>query len=276
MSYHTPPQIAAAAIDSGVTKAALSPGKALVGGFLAGAYIGFASLLAVIVSAGLKPEQWGGLITLVTGLAFSLGLILVLVAGSELVTGNMAMIPIAVFAGKAKVSRMLHNWLFVTIGNLAGSLFVAYFLADKTGVLAKTGSVTATEGYARLGALAMGKAVTENHLEQLLRAVGCNWLVCLAVWMTLAATDVAGKVLAIVFPITAFVALGFDHVVANMFFLPAAWFLHTGGVTLGNMLLNLLVAFIGNAVGAGLFVAGGYWYLYGRNAPAPTPAPPGN
>ena len=276
MSYHTPPQIAAAAIESGVTKAALPPGKALVGGFLAGAYIGFASLLAVIVSAGLKPEQWGGLITLVTGLAFSLGLILVLVAGSELVTGNMAMIPIAVFAGKAKVSRMLHNWLFVTIGNLAGSLFVAYFLADKTGVLAKTGSVTATEGYARLGALAMGKAVTENHLEQLLRAVGCNWLVCLAVWMTLAATDVAGKVLAIVFPITAFVALGFDHVVANMFFLPAAWFLHTGGVTLGNMLLNLLVAFIGNAVGAGLFVAGGYWYLYGRNAPAPTPAPPGN
>ena len=276
MSYHTPPQIAAAAIDSGVTKAALPPGKALVGGFLAGAYIGFASLLAVIVSAGLKPEQWGGLITLVTGLAFSLGLILVLVAGSELVTGNMAMIPIAVFAGKAKVSRMLHNWLFVTIGNLAGSLFVAYFLADKTGVLAKTGSVTATEGYARLGALAMGKAVTENHLEQLLRAVGCNWLVCLAVWMTLAATDVAGKVLAIIFPITAFVALGFDHVVANMFFLPAAWFLHTGGVTLGNMLLNLLVAFIGNAVGAGLFVAGGYWYLYGRNAPAPTPAPPGN
>jgi formate/nitrite transporter len=192
------------------------------------------------------------------------------------VTGNMALIPIAVFARRATLGRMLHNWFFVTIGNLLGSLFVAYFLADKTGVLAKTGSVTATEGYARLGALAMGKAVTENHLEQLLRAVGCNWLVCLAVWMTLAATDVGGKVLAIVFPITAFVALGFDHVVANMFFLPAAWFLHTGGVTMGNMLLNLLFAFIGNAVGAGLFVAGAYWYLYGRNAPAPQPAPPGN
>lgn len=276
MTYNTPPQITAVAIESGITKAALPPGRALVGGFLAGAYIAFASLLAVIVSAGLNPTQWGGLITLVTGLAFSLGLILVLIAGSELVTGNMALIPIAVFAGKVKVSRMLHNWFFVTIGNLAGSLFVAYFLADKTGVLAKTGSVTATEGYARLGALAMGKAVTENHLEQLLRAVGCNWLVCVAVWMTLAATDVAGKVLAIIFPITAFVALGFDHVVANMFFLPAAWFLHTGGVTLGNMLLNLLVAFIGNAIGAGLFVAGAYWYLYARNAPAPSPAPPGH
>ena len=275
MSFNAPPQIAAVAIDYGAMKAALPPGRAAVGGFLAGAYIAFASLLAVVVSAGLKPEQWGGLITLVTGLAFSLGLILVLVAGSELVTGNMALIPIAVFAGRARVSRMLHNWLFVTIGNLAGSLFVAFFLADKTGVLARTGSVTATSGYARLGALAMNKAVVENHLEQFLRAVGCNWLVCVAVWMTLAATDVAGKVLAIIFPITAFVALGFDHVVANMFFLPTAWFLHTGGVTLGNMLSNLVFAFVGNAVGAGLFVAGAYWYLYVRDAPAPTSPPPG-
>ena len=276
MTYNTPPQVAALAVDTGVTKAALPAGKAAVGGFLAGAYIAFASLLAVIVSAGLDPKQWGGLITLVTGLAFSLGLILVLIAGSELVTGNMALIPIAVFAGRVRVSRMLHNWLFVTIGNLAGSLFVAYFLADRTGVLAKAGSVTASEGWTRLSALAMGKAVTESHFQQFLRAVGCNWLVCLAVWMVLAATDVGGKVLAIIFPITAFVALGFDHVVANMFFLPAAWFLHAGGVTLGNMLLNLLVAFIGNAVGAGLFVAGAYWYLYARNAPAPAPSPPGD
>lgn len=265
MSYNTPPQIAAVAIDSGVTKAGLPAGRALVAGFLAGAYIAFASLLAIIVSAGLKPEQWGGLITLVTGLAFSLGLILVLVAGSELVTGNMALIPIAVFAGKVKVSRMLHNWFFVTIGNLAGSLFVAYFLADKTGVLAKTGSVTATEGYARLGALAMGKAVTENHLEQLLRAVGCNWLVCLAVWMALAADDIGGKVLAIFFPITAFVALGFDHVVANMFFLPAAVFANVPGIGWSDVLHNLALAFVGNFVGATVFVAGAYWWLYGRD-----------
>ena len=199
-----------------------------------------------------------------------------LIAGSELVTGNMALIPIAVFAGKATVPRLLHNWFFVTIGNLVGSVFVAYVFADKTGVLAQKGSATAVAGWTRLGALAMGKAVSENHLEQFLRAVGCNWLVCLAVWMTLAATDVAGKILAIIFPITAFVAMGFDHVVANMFFLPAAWFLHAGGVTMSNMLLNLLFAFVGNAVGAGLFVAGGYWYLYARNAPAPSPAPPGH
>jgi len=269
MSYHTPQQTAEAGVASGITKAGLGPGKAMVGGFLAGAYIAFGGLLAVIVSAGLKADQWGGLITLVTGLTFSLGLILVVVGGAELLTGNMALIPLAVFAGKVSVGRMLMNWLWVTIGNFAGSVFVAYFFAFKSGVLAKVGAATATQGYARLGAVAMGKAVSETHLEQFIRAVGCNWLVCLGVWLALAATDVAGKILAIVFPITAFVALGFDHVVANMFFLPAAMFLHTGGVTGVNMIENLIFAFLGNAVGAGLFVAGAYWYLYVRKAPVP-------
>ena len=268
MSYNTPQQTAEVAVASGTTKAALGPGKALVSGFLAGAYIAFGGLLAIVASAGLKPDQWGGLVTLVTGLTFSLGLVLVMVAGAELLTGNMAVIPMALFSRKVSVGRMLHNWLFVAIGNLAGAVFVAYFFADKTGVLAKVGAVSATEGYARLGVLAMSKAVSESHLEQFIRAVGCNWLVCLGVWLALAATDVAGKVLAIVFPITAFVALGFDHVVANMFFLPAAMFLHTGGVTFGNMVLNLLFAFLGNAVGAGLFVAGAYWFLYVRQPPA--------
>ncbi|HST48650.1 formate/nitrite transporter family protein [Jatrophihabitans sp.] len=267
-AYNTPQQIAVAAVASGTTKALLRPGNALVGGFLAGAYIAFGGLLAIVVSAGLNPQQWGGLITLFTGLVFSLGLILVIVGGAELLTGNMALVPIAVLARRVTVAQMLMNWLWVTIGNLVGSVFVAYVLADKTGVIAKTGGVTATQSYARLGAIAMGKAASETHLEQFLRAVGCNWLVCLAIWLALAARDVAGKILAIIYPITAFVALGFDHVVANMFFLPAAMFLHTGGVTASNMVLNLIFAFLGNAVGAALFVAGAYWYLYLRDQPA--------
>jgi formate/nitrite transporter len=253
--------MAAAAVASGTTKANLDPGRALVGGFLAGAYIAFGGLLAIVVSAGLNPDTWGGLITLFTGLVFSLGLILTVIGGAELLTGNMALVPFAVFARQVTVGKMLLNWLFVTVGNLAGSLFVAFFLADKTGVLAN-----GTPGFTRLAAIAMGKAGTETHWEQLLRAIGCNWLVCLAVWLALAATDVAGKILAIIFPITAFVAMGFDHVVANMFFLPAAMFLDAGGVSGSNMILNLIMAFLGNAVGAALFVAGAYWYLYGKAA----------
>jgi formate/nitrite transporter len=267
-NYNTPQQTAVAAVAAGTAKAALKPGNALVGGFLAGAYIAFGGLLAVVGSAGLNPQQWGGLITLVTGLVFSLGLILVVVGGAELLTGNMALIPLAVLARRVTVAKMLRNWLWVTIGNLAGSVFVAYVLADRTGVIAKTGGLTATQSYARLGAITMSKAVSETHMEQFLRAMGCNWLVCLAVWLALAARDVAGKILAIIFPITAFVALGFDHVVANMFFLPAAMFLHTGGVTFSNMVLNLIMAYLGNAVGAGVFVAGAYWYMYLRDQPA--------
>jgi formate/nitrite transporter len=272
MSYNTPQETAEAAVAAGTAKAGLGPGKALIGGFLAGAYIAFGGLLAIIVTAGLKAEQWGGLITLFTGLVFSLGLVLVVIGGAELLTGNMALIPVAVLSRRVTVARMLVNWFWVTIGNLAGSLFVAYFMADKTGLIAKTGSAGATSSYTRLAAIAMGKAVTETHYEQFLRAVGCNWLVCLAVWLAIAAHDVAGKILAIVFPITAFVALGFDHVVANMFFLPLAMMVDAGGVTWSNMLPNLVFAFLGNAVGAGLFVAGAYWFLYLRAKPEPATA----
>ena len=272
MTYNAPPHIAVEAVTAGVSKASAPPAKALVGGFLAGAYIAFGGLVAIVVSSGLDPKTWGGLITLVTGLVFSLGLILVVVGGADLLTGNMATIPLAVLDRKVAVGSMLLNWLWVTIGNLAGSLFVAYVLADKTGVIKKGADGTAGASWTRLGALTMGKAVTETHLQQFLRAVGCNWLVCLAVWLAFAATSVSGKILAIIFPITAFVAMGFDHVVANMFFLPLAVFEGAGGVTAANTVENLIFAFLGNAVGAGLFVAGAYYYLYAKDRPTPAPA----
>ena len=100
-----------------------------------------------------------------------------------------------------------------------------------------------------------------------LRGVGCNWLVCLAVWMSLAAKSVSGKILAIFFPIMAFVAMGFDHVVANMFFLPAAMFAGVPDIGWGDTLLNWLLAGIGNLVGAVVFVATSYWYLFLKDQP---------
>jgi formate/nitrite transporter len=258
VSYKTPPEIAVAGVESGVSKAGLSWDRALVAGFLAGAYIAFAGLLAIVASAGLNPQTWGGVQTLITGAVFTLGLVLVVVAGSELLTGNMALLPLGFLARRVTFAQLLHNWVFVLIGNLAGSLFVAYVLAVKTGV------VTAPIDLARLAAIATAKGVTESDLQIFLRAVGCNWLVCLAVWMAIAADDVAGKVLAIFFPIAAFVAMGFDHVVANMFFLPAAIFAHVPGLNWGDALNNWAFAFLGNLVGATVFVAGAYWYLYLR------------
>lgn len=267
MSYNTPAETAAIAVESGANKAALAPGPALVGAFLAGAYIAFGGLLAVVASAGLKPDTWGGLITLVTGVVFSLGLILVVIGGAELLTGNMMLVSLAVLRGRASIGRLGLNWALLTVGNLIGSIVVAYLFADKTGVIgtaaSKAGSPAASN-FARLSTITIGKALTESDLQVFLRAVACNWLVCAAVWLAYSARDIAGKILAIVFPITAFVALGFDHVVANMFFLPLAMFVHVPGITIGHVVSNLVLAFIGNAVGAVLFVAVAYWYLYLR------------
>jgi formate/nitrite transporter len=258
MAFKSPPEITATAVETGATKARLSWDKALVGGFLAGAYIAFGGLLAVVASAGLDPAKVGGVVTLVTGSVFALGLILVVVAGSELLTGNMALVPLAVMQRRIPVRRLFENFGWVTLGNVLGALFVAYFLAQQTGV------ITADAPLRRLTAIATLKGTTETEWQIFLRAVGCNWLVCLAVWMALGAEDVAGKVLAIYFPIMAFVALGFDHVVANMFFLPVAIFAGVHGITWGDTLHNWAFAFLGNLVGAAVFVAGFYWYLYAR------------
>jgi formate/nitrite transporter len=259
MSFKDPKAITAAGIEKGAEKSALSWDKTLVASFLAGAYIAFGGLLAITVSSGLKPEIWGTLPTLFSGSVFAVGLILVVIAGSELLTGNMMLVPLARFQGRVGMRPLLRNFGLVAIGNVLGSLFVAYFLAVKTGV------VTAEMPLDRLGKIAHAKAVEETETQIFLRAVGCNWLVCLAVWMAMAAEDVAGKVLAIFFPIMAFVAMGFDHVVANMFFLPAAIFAGVD-ITWAQTLHNWLFAFLGNLVGAGVFVAGAYWFLYARGA----------
>src|SRR3954464_7120433 len=268
MPYKTPKDIAKTGIETGSTKARLSWDKALVAGFLAGAYIAIAGLLAIVVSAGM-PKAWGGLPTLITGAVFSLGLILVVVAGSELLTGNMALVPLAAMQGRASLRKLAENWLVVLIGNLLGALFVAWFLGVQTGVLHDSSAL------ARAGAIAHKKGVEETEWQIFARGVGCNWLVCLAVWMALAAEDVAGKILAIFFPIMAFVALGFDHVVANMFFLPAAIFAGVDGIGWGDALHNWLFAFVGNLIGAVVFVAGAYWFLYARDIaeePGDTPS----
>ena len=258
MSFKDPKAVAKAGVEKGTEKSRLSWDKALVAGFLAGAYIAFGAMVAIVSSAGLDPERWGNLQTFIAGSVFSLGLILVVIAGSELLTGNMALVPLAAMRGRAKLGDLVHNFFFVLLGNLLGSLFVAYFLAVETGVM------TAELPLDRLAGIATAKGIEESDWQIFLRAVGCNWLVCLAVWMAMAAEDIGGKILAIFFPIMAFVAMGFDHVVANMFFLPAAIFADVPELTWGDALGNWVFAFLGNLVGAVIFVAGAYYYLYGK------------
>src|SRR3954467_2628272 len=267
MAFKTPPETAVAAADAGEKKAFLPMPKALVGGFLAGAYIAFGGLLAIAVSSGLDPKTWGTLPTLFSGAVFATGLILVVIAGSELLTGNMALVPIAALRRRVSMWQVGKNFSWVLIGNLLGSLFVAYFLAIKSGVIGSAGADPAKPAgmeYERLSQIAALKGDTETDLQIFLRAVGCNWLVCLAVWLAISAEDVGGKILGIFFPIMAFVAMGFDHVIANMFFLPAAIF---AGVDISwwDAIHNWIFAAAGNLVGAAVFVAGFYWYLYARD-----------
>ena len=276
MAYKTPEQIAEAAVVAGAAKARVTWDKALVGGFLAGAYIAFGGLLSIAVTSGLDPKTWGTLPTLFAGAVFATGLILVVIAGADLLTGNMALVPVAALRHKASLSQLGFNFSWVLIGNLLGSLFVAYFLAVKSGVIGTGGGTAGTPAaltYDRLADIAALKGHTESAWQIFLRAVGCNWLVCLAVWLALGAEDISGKILGIFFPIMAFVAMGFDHVVANMFFLPAALFADVPGLNWGDVLNNWLWAFLGNFAGAGIFVATSYWFLYLRDTEPDEAAP---
>ncbi|MBD0323730.1 MAG: formate/nitrite transporter family protein, partial [Aldersonia sp.] len=197
----------------------------------------------------------------------TLGLVLVVIAGSDLATGNMMLVPLSAMRGKIGIGNVIQNLTLVLLGNLVGAVVVAFFLAVQTDVIgdaASQGSPLLT--YERLASIAESK--TEHTAwETFLRGVGCNWLVCLAVWMSLAATSVSGKILAIFFPIMAFVAMGFDHVVANMFFVPAAIWAGVPDIGWGDALWNWMLAGLGNLVGAVIFVATSYWYLFLRDKP---------
>jgi formate/nitrite transporter len=268
MSAREPQETAEVAVKAGVKKAKRTWDQVLVSSFLAGAYIAFGGMVAITVSSGLDPETWGTLPTLFTGAAFTLGLVLVVIAGSDLATGNMMLVPLGAMRGRLGAGDVARNLTLVLLGNLLGALFVAFFLAVQTGVIGGTGAEgSAALTHARLEQIALDKATAHTAWETFLRAVGCNWLVCLAVWMSLAATSVSGKILAIFFPIMAFVAMGFDHVVANMFFLPAAVFAGVPGISWGDVLLNWLLAGTGNLVGAVVFVSTSYWYLFLKDTP---------
>lgn len=259
MAFKTPQETVRAVISIGRAKSALRLDKLLVLSFLAGAYIAFGGLLAEVVGGGMPAVKIAnpGLAKFVFGAVFPVGLMLVVIAGSELFTGNTALMVPSTLTGATSWVALASNWVWSFLGNLAGSVFVAYFLAYLTGLLAADPWLSCAreiaEGKVQLGFWAL-----------LLRGVGCNWLVCLAVWLAIAAEDVAGKILGIWWPIMAFVAIGFEHSVANMFFIPAGIFLGANVTWVQFLIANLLPVTLGNIVGGALFVGAVYTYLYAR------------
>lgn len=229
--------------------------------FLAGAYIAFGGLLAEITNAGMLAAGFPvGLSKFAFGAVFPVGLMLVVIAGSELFTGNVMYMVMGCLNGEASIGGLARNWIVSWIFNFVGALFVAYVLAYLGGVVAEP----------TISAGAMAVAETKIGLswdQAFIRAIGCNWLVCLAVYLAFASDDIIGKIFGIWFPIMAFVTIGFEHSVANMFFLPLGMFLGAEGVTWSTIILNNLIPVtLGNIVGGAIFVACIYYFVYVRKS----------
>lgn len=227
---------------------------------LAGMYIAFGAQLSTVVTQDLAAYAGMGISRLVGGAVFSVGLMLVVVCGAELFTGNSLLVS-SLLHGEISLGKMLENWGLVLLGNLLGSLFMAWLLYESR--LWQNGAVAKQ-------ALAIATAKCQlDFWVAFVRGVLCNWLVCLAVCMAVAARDITGKLLACLAPIMTFVASGFEHSIANMYFIPAGLLLKAElGVQeqalswTTFMVGNILPVTLGNIVGGVLFVACAYGYVH--------------
>ncbi len=261
-----PPREIARQIEQlGVTKARTDALTVLVLAVLAGAFISLGALLFIVVTTG--SGLGFGVTRLIGGMSFSLGLVLTVVAGAELFTGNN-LLAMAWASGLIGTRDVLRNWLLVYTGNVIGCLGT---------VLLVVWSGVAGMGGGTVGETALAVASAKTGLTlgaAFARGVLCNALVCLAVWLAMSGRSVADRILAILFPITAFVAMGFEHSIANWFFLPLGYAL--GGadaVPLASAAANLLAVTAGNIAGGTLLVAGVYWMAYLRPGATGDPQP---
>jgi len=269
-NFLAPGAVAKAMIGVGKAKTNLSVIQMIILGILAGAFIGFGSELAIMVSFDMGKFMGVGFTKFMFGSVFSVGLILVVIAGAELFTGN-SLIFISVLNGDVKVGKLLNNWFWVYLANFAGSLLLVWIMYASG--LWKTGNLGVG-----VKALAIANAkVNLSWGSAFARAIGCNWLVCLAVWLAVASKDVVGKIFAIYFPIMAFVASGFEHIIANMYFIPMGILLKNNAdvvaaagltdklanLTWGGFFVNNLIPVtLGNVVGGAFFVSTLYWAVY--------------
>lgn len=263
----SPREIAARVEAIGVGKARLPLLTMWMLAMLAGAFIGLGAMYFTIVRA--DPILGFATAQVLGGVVFSLGLLLVVVAGAELFTGNN-LLAMAWAEGKITTGEVLRNWTVVCLGNLVGAagLAVLVFLSGHPGM--NGGAIAETT---------LKIATTKVELPfwtAFFRGVLCNVLVCMAVWMALAGRSVVDKAVAIVFPISAFVAAGFEHSIANMYFIPLAMLLQASGsvaetwpaITLGGFVGNLVPVILGNLVGGSVLVGLVYWVIYLRRAGA--------
>ena len=254
---YKPAEIAKLVESAGIAKANLPFLQTVTLGVLAGAFIAFGAMFYTMTITG--SEMGFGPTRLIGGLTFSLGLVLVIIAGAELFTGNN-MIVLAWADGKITLAKLLRNWGLVFFSNFIGAVATAWFVH-------LSGILSFDEG--AVGETAIAIAHSKVQLDMgtaFIRGLLCNALVCMAVWLCCAAHEVAGKILAIIFPISAFVALGFEHSIANMYLIPLVMFHGGAEITITDFVMNLLPVTAGNIVGGSVFVALVYYISYIRHS----------
>ena len=256
MGFYTPAEILDITRQKGVDKGNIPFFKLLVLAFMGGMYIAL-GFLAFIRVSGTMPAEWGSLRTFLGACVFPVGLVGVLLAGGELATSNMMILTVSCLKKDIPFSKLLYNWSVVFVGNLIGSLFVAFFLGHYTGI---------SEGDFLNVTLSIASAkVDQAFLPAMVSGIGCNIFVCLGAWLCFGAKDFTGKIVGCWFPVMTFVAIGFQHVVANMFVIPAAMFSGKSSITLLDFGENLLSVYIGNVIGGAVFFGIMYLLIYGQD-----------
>lgn len=260
--FLTPAEAAEAVLANGRRVLTQPIANTIILSLLAGFYIAFGAELATVVTHDAAAHVGSGIARFLGGSVFSIGLMLVIICGAELFTGNTLLAKSALH-GEISWSKLAGNWTIVILGNFIGSIIFAW-LMSRSGLL-HSGSI---------GQYVVQIASAKCELsfsEALIRGIFCNWLVCLAIFMAAAARDITGKILACYVPIMAFVASGFEHSVANMYFIPAGLFIapQFGAVAPqlswpSFLLANLLPVTIGNIIGGSVFVAAAYWFTHLR------------
>jgi len=269
-----PPSMAERAEKSGVNRAATDPLIVFVLSILAGAFVAFGAIFATTVAAGTGLPY--GVSRLLTGLVFSAGLVMVIIAGAELFTGNN-LIVMAWASGKIKTRALLLNWVLSFTGNFVGAIATAALVFYSTQY---------TFGDGAVGLVALNTANTKASLEFIpafILGILCNALVCLAVWMLFSARTNIDRIVTAIPPVAIFAAAGFEHSIANIYFIPMGLFIKAGApdtfwnaigktagdfpmLTWGNFFANLFPVTIGNIIGGSLLVGAVYWFVYLRKA----------
>lgn len=257
MGYNKPYEIIAILKETAGSKCKTPLNKLIVLAILGGAYIALGSMFAVITAGGMPGigAVNPGIVNLVFGLTFPLGFVLVTLAGAELFTSTTAVMAVGVYTGENSLGKLFKVWTISYFGNFIGASIVVF-------ILAKYSHIFKAECYTDFVMHIAHKKTSGDFLTAFVKGIGANWLVCLASFLSYSAKDATGKIFALWAPVTAFVAMGFEHSIANMFFIPMAKVLGSD-ISWGTFIVkNLIPVTLGNIVGGVLFVALSYSFIY--------------